>query len=357
MKQTNIEYPVVLQHCFGGRGTGGPRAQLEKILKVSSHSYFTLIQEKKSRFLGIDVFLKSIFEIIKIRPDIIHVRGLGNEAFVAAIAAKICRVPNIILSIHGSRRDLINRKPVRRFLEVIILEFATLKLADHIVCVSKSMNQRQFLDKFRSKIFPVIPNGVFVNSYNRIYHPIDFKSSAEPVQILVVSRVTEDKGFEVLYRALTKLSSQSITRFKVTVVGDDSAGLLIKHKYMSQSSFECEFVGKVNHVEKYYRSSDIFLLPSLHENFSNVIVEAMSYCLPIVASNVGDNEYALGDCGLLYERYDVDALATNIHTLIENKDLRERLGREAMLRVRDRFSIESVVNAWEELYINVSKKL
>jgi glycosyltransferase involved in cell wall biosynthesis len=101
-------------------------------------------------------------------------------------------------------------------------------------------------------------------------------------------------------------------------------------------------------------SSHFFIFPSLHENLSNALIEAMSYRLPVIASNVGGNsEVVEGGGGLLVPVSDADCLAQAIQQFVVDPDLVERLGMEAQANIRHHYSIQHMVDGWEKIYMKI----
>lgn len=88
-------------------------------------------------------------------------------------------------------------------------------------------------------------------------------------------------------------------------------------------------------VAEVMRQADLFVLPSIEDAFGLVVVEAMASALPVVVSNhAGASELITnGDDGLIVPAGDASALANAIETLIENEDVRARIGTAARARV------------------------
>lgn len=87
------------------------------------------------------------------------------------------------------------------------------------------------------------------------------------------------------------------------------------------------------------------------EGFANVIGEAMSCGVPCVVTDVGDSAWIVGDTGRVVARRDPVALATAWKSLIMlGRDERHVLGIRARQRVIEKFSLESVVKQYEDLY-------
>jgi glycosyltransferase involved in cell wall biosynthesis len=93
------------------------------------------------------------------------------------------------------------------------------------------------------------------------------------------------------------------------------------------------------------------------EAFPNVLGEAMACGVPCVATDVGDSREIVGDSGLVVPPRDSEALADGLKTVIR-KTVQERqaLGRAARQRVQARYSLDSVVAQYVDLYQTLSER-
>jgi len=99
---------------------------------------------------------------------------------------------------------------------------------------------------------------------------------------------------------------------------------------------------------------DVFCLPSRSEGFPLSIVEAMLAELPVLATRVGSVAELVvdGETGLVVERDDVDGLAAALGRLHDD-GLRERFGAAGRTRARERYTVEHMARAYEELWARV----
>ena len=97
---------------------------------------------------------------------------------------------------------------------------------------------------------------------------------------------------------------------------------------------------------------DCFVLPSLAEGVSNTILEAMACGLPVVATRVGANGELVeaGATGSLVPPADSDALAGAIVRYFADATLATRHGASARLRAVGRFSLERMIDRYDQLY-------
>lgn len=163
----------------------------------------------------------------------------------------------------------------------------------------------------------------------------------------------EQKRQHLLVEAFARLADE-FPDWQVELWGDDAhyAGgytgeilRFIRDRHLEERVRIC---GKTHDVESVYRQADIFCIPSSYEGFSNALGEAMSAGLPAVgyASCPGVNEVIQdGVTGLLAED-GVEALAASLRRLMENQELRVRMGRAAR-GAMEKFAPDRVWGEWE----------
>lgn len=171
--------------------------------------------------------------------------------------------------------------------------------------------------------------------------------------VLSVGRFVEQKDYRTSLKAFQLLLDSGI-KAKYIIVGH---GVL--HKELTQFteglkiSDSVEFVVNPPDVNMYYKRADIYLSTSLFEGLSNSIMEAMTYSLPVVATNVGDNSYLVKEqkTGYLLEIGDETGIAKKLITLAGSSVKREKMGKEGFQYMKENFSIESL----KEKYIQLIK--
>lgn len=352
----------IMQHCFGFDNSGGPINAYNRLVKLSKFEYSKLRQYEGAGGINIKLIFNFIKKIKKENPKLIHVRGLGNEGFHAAVAAKISGVPKILVSIHGTHRDLMNDyNPIKKWIIVNFLERLTLNIATDIVPVCESASQRDFLIPYQNKIKKYIPNGVPIPELPNINKIINLKEGLNiPSNIpigICVSRITTEKGYLVLAKALKEIDIKD-NRFVLLVVGGGDEDGSIQQAYSDLKHIKVNFVGHVTNVDEYLSISDFFIFPTFHENLSNALIEAMSYKLPVIATSVGGNtEVIEKGGGVLVYPDDVKSLSLAIEGFINNQERLLTLGAEARENIINNYSVEKMVSSWEYLYINIIEEI
>ena len=112
------------------------------------------------------------------------------------------------------------------------------------------------------------------------------------------------------------------------------------------------FHGKNTDPYAFLLSSSLFVLRSRSEGLPNVLLEAMSCGLPVIASNVGGNLDLIqsGKNGILFEEGNYKQLISAIETILDDKQLREKLGKNARQTIVSNYAMEQVCSTYIDLY-------
>jgi glycosyltransferase involved in cell wall biosynthesis len=141
--------------------------------------------------------------------------------------------------------------------------------------------------------------------------------------------------------------------FRCIIAGYGKQESLLRKK-VKQLHLEKFINFAINHesVEDFYRSADIFLSTSLFEGLSNTIMEAMSFGLPVVATDVGDNHYLVAHekTGFLLPIKDAQGLSKKLHSLISEPQIRKKMGEEGMNHISAHFSIRQFTHKYLTLF-------
>ncbi len=142
-------------------------------------------------------------------------------------------------------------------------------------------------------------------------------------------------------------------RHQLVIVGDGpcKAALQTQARELGLGD-RCRFVDATSDVAPWYRSIDVFVLPSLNESFSNSLMEAMACGCAVVASNVGGNPELVRDGanGLLFEPGNVVDLTRRLESALGDEAVRRRLGAAAVRTIRERYTKEASADRFAALY-------
>jgi glycosyltransferase involved in cell wall biosynthesis len=215
--------------------------------------------------------------------------------------------------------------------------------ADVIISPSQRYTERsRFLSKYRGKTV-VIPNGVNLKEWDIPYSKDECRDELGlPLNkkiMLFFGYLTPYKGPDVLVGAMPAIL-EDIPNSELVIAGTgtmyDELVAMSKRLGIEKHS---KFVGFVDDCLKplYYRSADIFVLPSTMgtENFPIANLEAMACGVPVVASNIGGIPDVVkdGENGLLVPPNDVKLLAATIIRLLGDDDEIERMGKNGRTKI------------------------
>lgn len=173
---------------------------------------------------------------------------------------------------------------------------------------------------------------------------------ADAPVVLFVGRLVEHKDVPTLLRAAARLRERGLC---LLLAGDGPlAGTLQAGIDQLGLGAQVRLLGQRDDTAALMRLSDMVVLPSVSEGLSNVIIEAMMQRRPVIASRVGGNVELVRDeaTGLLFEAGDDTQLAACMARLLDDPQLRARLGDAAGERAMRHFSADAMVDAYAALY-------
>jgi len=197
----------------------------------------------------------------------------------------------------------------------------------------------------------VIPNGIDTDQFS----PPERRQPKSTIRLITVARLLERKGIQTILEACAK---PTLLPISLQIIGTGPYEAELRNMVESLRLSECvEFVGYVPNEElpKYYRKSDIFVLPSETESFGLVFAEAMSCGLPIAASDVGGIPETVrhGIDGLLCPPGDPALLRANIRRLMSNADARLKMSDSQRQRILTNYPWEHIAARYLEVYQSV----
>lgn len=170
---------------------------------------------------------------------------------------------------------------------------------------------------------------------------------------LFVGRIAKDKGVFDLVQAFKNLSMTE-SNIELWLVGPDEEGLVKDLKKLSSgSNAPIQFLGASHSPEHFMAASDVLLLPSYREGFPVSVLEGAACGVPSVAYRIYGvlDTIVDGETGVLVDVGQTDDLVSAMKSLVLDKELRLRLGRQAQERAMRDFSNEKVTKAWLDFYL------
>jgi len=300
-----------------------------------------------------------LFRLVRQKEfDIIHLYGFRMSLIGRLVACTIRPRPIVI---HGIRGLHVTEGEEIRTLKTkaaIAIERIAAWLID--VYIANSHGAVRFLT---SKGIPqlkcfVIPNGIDISEWNgrRV------RRVPEVPEIICVANFRPRKRHCDLVEALAVLQGKGM-RLRCILLGDGSTRREVEYLVRERHLMNVvEFLGKrePQEVKNLLREGDIFVLPSLWEGLPRSVMEAMAAGLPVIGTDVnGISELVVhGETGFLVPPKEPAALAGRIEKLVNDTDLRRRMGEIGRLRITREFSLAKMVRSYEHVYKDlVQRKL
>ncbi len=170
--------------------------------------------------------------------------------------------------------------------------------------------------------------------------------------ITFIGRLDGFKGVEHLLEAFRMVIESGVDAFLKLIGNGPAEGNLRSLAASLKIQDKVSFMGREENVLKQLSETDIFVLPSLSEGMSNVLLEAMSCGLPVVATGVGGalDMIRHGSNGILVPPGDPEALRDALGYLLGNESAAISLGKEARKTVEERFTLSGAVDCYRRLY-------
>jgi len=224
--------------------------------------------------------------------------------------------------------------------------------------IAVSAAARHFIDRFFPGDYKVIPNGVDVVRFQRAVPIARWKDGR--MNILFVGRHEPRKGLLDLLKAY-RLMRKAGCQCRLLIVGSGPQEREARRYVMTRRLQDVVFLGRVSDAEKaqLYRTADVFVSPATgRESFGIVLLEAMAAGTPIVCSDIHGYKGVVrrNEQGLLVPPRDPKALAAATLRLLEDPELRARMGASGRARAEE-FSWERVTAKVDDYYGFVIRRL
>lgn len=325
---------------------GGERQTLLLVEELSKSDLTQKLFVRKNSELGkrcINIKNLQIVEISK--PYMFHLSKLKDSSLIHAHEAKAAQIAFATYLLYKIPYIITRRVDIG--IKNNFLNRAIYEKASRVVSLSNAIKNRVLKLSQKAKTI-VIPDAIttfFPDNKNiaKLRERFDGKFI-----ITNVAALEEAKGQHYIIEVAKKLLQiDKNIHFLLLGSGKDEA----KFKELAYNLPNITFVGFVNNVGDYLSISDMFLFPTLSEGFGSSILDAMSFKIPVIASNIG------GICdiiqnntnGILVNPRDVDGFFTAITTLYNDKNLRESLSTNAYKMLKN-YTPEIVCMEYKNLY-------
>ena len=301
----------------------------------------------KAIFLNGNLFVRFIKLIIFLKKNNINIifAFLASNNLYGSIAGKLCRVEYIIGGIRNAEIP---------HLKFIIQRFIHNHILDYTIFNNSSGKENLIKKGFKSNNSYVIPNCFELNT------ELLKREITNKVKIISLARFVPQKDYTTALKAIEYLKKDLIKDkpilFKYQIIGYGALEDEIRSKITELQLEEwIEIILNPPNIPDFLEEADIFLSTSLFEGTSNSIMEAMSYSLPIVATDAGDNKQLIENnkSGFICEIGNYKQIAECIFELIIDHSKRIFFGERGYDKLKNEFSMEK----FKEKYCDFIKKI
>ncbi|MCL6554171.1 MAG: glycosyltransferase family 4 protein [Firmicutes bacterium] len=294
--------------------------------------------------------LVALWQLVRLmrdeRFDLVHCHST-KAGLLGRIAARVAGVPAVLFTAHGWAFAG-GWHPVVRALAVLAERVAA-RLATRIICVSE--HDRQCALRAGVGVpaqVVVIRPGVEPTAWS-LGDSATTRHLSQPCTVVTVSRLASPKDPLTLLDAWDAVPGGH----RLLLVGDGPLRRVVEVRISrGGQAGRVQLLGTRDDIPALLRSADIFVLSSRWEGLPLAVVEAMMAGLPVVATAVGGIPETVlhGETGLLVPPGDAHALASALHRLLQDADLRRRMGEAGRRRAMACFTQQRMVDATVALY-------
>jgi glycosyltransferase involved in cell wall biosynthesis len=317
----------------------------------------TIIEMKMPRDISLLKDMICLFQITtflrKNRFDVVHAHS-SKAGFYFRVASWLNNVPAIVYTPHcfffqgktGIKRSFFK-----------LIEQALGYITDAIIVSVSERNQG-----LRSRIasenkFVKISNAIDVNDYTEYQRVEALKSLGLPEQSTVIGtigRLEQQKDLITLIYAAEKLV-QNISGLYFIIAGEGEQKDSLENEIIKLGlSTKVLLIGYQFNIDIIFSAIDIFVSTSLWEGLPYVILEAMFFKKPIVATNIGYEDILIDEeSGYLISPRDVSSLCEKLTMLIKDRMLCKEMGDGNRHNFDINFSFKQFVSLHEQLYIKL----
>ena len=277
------------------------------------------------------------------RPDVI-VSFLTFPNFYATIVGNLLGIP-VIISERG------NPYVIKNIKDKIVYSFFNFASG----AVFQTEGAKAYFSKRLQKQSCVIPNPVVRENDN-----VRFDTSTDNHEIVFIARFENmQKRQDLMVNALEKVVKvfpDTILKFYGTGKDLPMIENIVKEKNLESN---VRFIGYTNNPEEEMVKSEVFVLTSDYEGIPNSLIEAMSVGMPVVSTDCDPGGARMliedGVNGILVPKNDAQGIADAIIRIFKDKELREKLSREAY-KITEKYTEEKIAEQWHDYITSVAKR-
>lgn len=304
------------------------------------HSHIVFGLKRKTNMLQ---WVRFVLQIRNFKPDVIQSHLFYGGLFGIVIGKLLC-VP-VVFTRHHLDEHFQNGTRIHRLLDKL-----TLQLSHRVITCSQATkdwiveNEAVSSEKVKVVYQGFDYSRIRADELRVIQIKNDLFKSSEKFKILCVSRFSKVKGQTYLLDALS-MNSALMDKCEVNFIGIGDSKWLETEINLRNLSGNCKVLGASNEVLEYMKAHDLIVHPSLADSFSQTVIEAMALGKCVVAANTAAVPEQIENfkTGFIVPQRDSFSLANVIQFLEADRELIERIGKEASRAVQANFSLEFMI--------------
>lgn len=270
-------------------------------------------------------------------PDLV-LSCVGKNNFMAIVTTMFTKTKPVVSVVGEAKEEYPNR--LMRFLANLLFPYAS-------GVILQTERSRSFFSEKISRTAVILPN-----SLNPLFLRKRFQGEREK-RIVSVGRLDSNKNHEMMIRAFASLADR-YPEYTLTIYGEGELREVLQKLIGSLDLENRVFLpGVIPDVADKIEKAAVFLLVSYSEGISNALIEAMALGLPVIATDVpsgGTQELIRhGENGWIIPTGDESALEIALDTLLSDRELTEKLGKEAH-RIQERLAPDKVNEQWRKYF-------
>lgn len=252
----------------------------------------------------------------------------------------------IILHMHGSQfKEFYNKSSNSKKRQIR----NTLNQVDVILALGE-----QWKEYYQS-----ISTSTVISLDNAVFPKEDSSTFDEKIYITTMGVLSQRKGTYDLIKVASKIKDKIGPKYKFLIAGDgevDNVKEIIKEKHLEDMFIIPGWISDEQKIENIYRKSIIYILPSYNEGMPMSILEAMSYGLPIISTNVGSIPSVVSEKnGFIIQPGDTDELEKLLIQLINNQNIISKFGKNNRKEINEKYNIFVSLDKLVSIYKTVQK--
>jgi len=337
----------------------GPEGDL--LRRAREHGVTTVVVGSMRRainpVLDAIAFVRLLVIIARFKPDVVHTHS-SKAGILGRLAARLCRVPVVVHTIHGLAFHQYQRAVVNWL--YVLLERWCARYSDRIICVADAMTEQALAARVgRREQFVTVYSGMEVKPFlgasehrERVRRELGIAD--DEVVVGKIARLSDLKGHKYLLEAMPRVVER-FGRVRFVLVGDGWLTERLKRRAEALGVAErIVWTGLVSpsRIPELVGAMDVVVHTSLREGLARVLPQALIAGVPVVSFDVdGAREVVIdGETGYLVQPKAVDELVERLCRLLESSELRARMGQAGRQLCSERFRVEAMVEGIEEVY-------